>query len=272
MARRITDKPNVNLPDSDFIYGRIRDKADTLAGTPVNELVYGDFHQFFARLLDKGNIIPNGLPDCDYTGWQLYDALIAIRDAGIMAEAILRAAADTAESTARASAISAEATSRSNADTTLQSNITAEATTRASADTTLQTNKADKAALIMLTASATNVSFADSFVQLISSGAGLGSKTTNKLMVSFSCVFNRGASTAGTVNIRFKINRGGTDILTYTDTASTLGSSHTVSFSKVIDYPNAGEFVFIYAETVADGTQTWTATIVELILTTLNAG
>lgn len=78
MALRITDKPNTSPPDSDYIYGNIKDDDGTDNGTPVNVEVYADFHQFFARLLDQGNITPNGLPDNNYSGFQLYDALISV--------------------------------------------------------------------------------------------------------------------------------------------------------------------------------------------------
>lgn len=74
MARSLASKPNVDAPDYDYPYGRIRDRAGSAPGTPVNEVVYGDFHQFFAKLMDEGAVTANGLPDNDDDGFQLYEA------------------------------------------------------------------------------------------------------------------------------------------------------------------------------------------------------
>ena len=77
MARSLHNKDNVVAPDSDYPYGRIRDKIEGLqSGTPINEEVYGDFHQFFARLMANVAIEENGQPDNDYVGFQLHKALI----------------------------------------------------------------------------------------------------------------------------------------------------------------------------------------------------
>lgn len=77
MARSLHNKSNVEAPSSDYPYGRIKDKvANLTAGTPVNEAVYGDFHQFFSRLMAEAGIEENGNPDNDYTGFQLYQALL----------------------------------------------------------------------------------------------------------------------------------------------------------------------------------------------------
>ena len=75
MAYAITDKPNTSAPDADYPYGNIKDKTISVAGTPINKLVYADFHQFFARLMAEGNVTPNGLPDNGTNGFQLYEAL-----------------------------------------------------------------------------------------------------------------------------------------------------------------------------------------------------
>lgn len=77
MARSLHNKVNTVAPSSDYPYGRIRDKiAGLQSGTPVNENVYGDFHQFFSRLMAEAGIEENGNPDNDYTGFQLYQALL----------------------------------------------------------------------------------------------------------------------------------------------------------------------------------------------------
>ncbi len=75
MAIKLLDKENVDGEDSDYIYGKIKDDDGTGNGTPVDVKTYGDFHQFFARLMDKAGIVPNDLPDNNYSGFQLFDAL-----------------------------------------------------------------------------------------------------------------------------------------------------------------------------------------------------
>ncbi len=75
MAYSLENKPNVDAPDSDYPYGKIRDNNGSGNGTPVNTLVYGDFHQFFAKLMAEAGISPNELPDSDYSGFQLFESL-----------------------------------------------------------------------------------------------------------------------------------------------------------------------------------------------------
>ena len=76
MAYAITDKPNTESPSGDYPFGNIRDTVGATPGTPVNKLVYADFHQFFAKLMDLGQVTANGLPDNDYSGFQLMEALL----------------------------------------------------------------------------------------------------------------------------------------------------------------------------------------------------
>jgi hypothetical protein len=73
--RRLVNKTNVEAPDSDYLYGRIKDNPGNNTGTPVNELVYGDMHQFFERLFALSGLTENELPDNAYSGWQLMQAL-----------------------------------------------------------------------------------------------------------------------------------------------------------------------------------------------------
>lgn len=81
MARILANKTNVDAPDPDYPYGKIRDNPGNNTGTPINELVYGDVHQFFARLLDKQagsampDVVPNDLPENDYSGFQFFESL-----------------------------------------------------------------------------------------------------------------------------------------------------------------------------------------------------
>lgn len=76
MARGLQNTDNVNAPTTDFPYGRVRDNDGTGNGTPANEKTLGDFHQFFARLLDQASSVPNGLPDSAYYGFQYFEALL----------------------------------------------------------------------------------------------------------------------------------------------------------------------------------------------------
>jgi hypothetical protein len=78
MALSIIQKPNTSAPTGDYPYGDIRDTQPGIPGTPVNRLVYADFHQFFAKLMDFAGVTPNGLPDNDYSGWQLMEALTSL--------------------------------------------------------------------------------------------------------------------------------------------------------------------------------------------------
>ncbi len=119
---RLQDKPNVIAPDSDYPYGRIRNKSGVIHGTPVSQQVYGDMHQFFSRLMAIAGIVANGLPDNAYSGFQLITAL----------QAVITGIVNTA--------VAAEAVLRTAADAVLQGNINSEASSRAGADTTLQTN------------------------------------------------------------------------------------------------------------------------------------
>ena len=79
MAYAITDKPNTETPNADYPFGNIKDKTVSVSGTAVNKLVYADFHQFFAKLMDFSGVTPNGLPDNEYSGWQLMEALMALK-------------------------------------------------------------------------------------------------------------------------------------------------------------------------------------------------
>ncbi len=132
--RLLSTKANTEAPDSDFPYGRIRDKTAMTPGSKVNENMWGDIIQFFEKMMSLSGISANGLPDNAYTGFQLVDALINRIQFYVAGEATVRAAA-----------VAAEAATRGSADTTLQTNITSEASTRASADSTLNSTKANRA-------------------------------------------------------------------------------------------------------------------------------
>lgn len=75
MAIKLENKVNVAPPAAGWQYGRIKDETGLNDGTPVDENTYGDFHQFFARMLDKSLITANGLPENDTNGYQYFEAL-----------------------------------------------------------------------------------------------------------------------------------------------------------------------------------------------------
>ncbi|WP_051947376.1 hypothetical protein [Muricauda sp. MAR_2010_75] len=69
-----------NIDKSDLVNwpnGRVKDNTGADDGTPVNELVYGDLHEFFAKLMRDAGISYNGLPDNVANGYQLVNALKA---------------------------------------------------------------------------------------------------------------------------------------------------------------------------------------------------
>lgn len=79
MARNKKDLTNIDNSNL-IVYpnGRIKDNSGADDGTPVNELVYGDLHEFFAKLMRLAGIVYNGLPDNETNGFQLVDALVAL--------------------------------------------------------------------------------------------------------------------------------------------------------------------------------------------------
>jgi hypothetical protein len=78
MAIKLENKINVDGASGSFPYGKIRDKTSTTAGTPVNTSVYGDFHQFFARILDKSGVIANGLLENLTNGFQYFESILKL--------------------------------------------------------------------------------------------------------------------------------------------------------------------------------------------------
>ena len=79
MAIRLKDKPNTQQPivgNLDYPYGKIKDNDGGGNGTPVNELVYNDSHQFFERLIQLSGIVANGLREGLGGVFQYYEALI----------------------------------------------------------------------------------------------------------------------------------------------------------------------------------------------------
>lgn len=75
MAIKLENKPNVVAPGGAYPYGNIKDDTGIGDGTPVDTVVYADFHQFFARMLALSGITPNNLPDNNTNGFQYYESL-----------------------------------------------------------------------------------------------------------------------------------------------------------------------------------------------------
>lgn len=78
MARNILQLTNVDPADSDYPSGRVRNNPGDNSGTPVNEALLGDMVQFFQKIMVEAGITPNQLPDNEYSGWQLYEAFLAL--------------------------------------------------------------------------------------------------------------------------------------------------------------------------------------------------
>lgn len=76
MAIKLEDKTNVDAPDAAYPFGKIRDNNGSGNGTPVNSQVYGDFHQFFAKMLAESGVTVNGLAENQTNGFQYFEALL----------------------------------------------------------------------------------------------------------------------------------------------------------------------------------------------------
>ena len=76
MARDKAAQANINNADPiNFPNARIENNTGGGNGTPVNESVYGDLHEFFAKLMRLYGISYNGLPDNEQNGYQLIEAV-----------------------------------------------------------------------------------------------------------------------------------------------------------------------------------------------------
>ena len=76
MARNKATQQNIDNSDlANFPNGRIQDNTGAGNGTPVNEIVYGDIHEFFAKLMRLSGITYNDLPDNESNGYQLLEAM-----------------------------------------------------------------------------------------------------------------------------------------------------------------------------------------------------
>jgi hypothetical protein len=84
MAIKLEDKPNTVAPDADYPYGNIQDNTGGNNGTPVNALVYADFHQFFAKMMAESAIVYNDQPDNATNGFQYFLALQAVINSSLL--------------------------------------------------------------------------------------------------------------------------------------------------------------------------------------------
>lgn len=72
---KLEDKSNVNAPSVPYPYGSLRNNPGDNTGTPVNVNLVGDVMQLMEKIMAESGITPNGLPDNEANGWQLYEAL-----------------------------------------------------------------------------------------------------------------------------------------------------------------------------------------------------
>jgi hypothetical protein len=72
MAREIADfNGTVVAPSGTYPYGRVKDAPN---GTVADETMIGDTIQFTQKLMGEAGVTPNGDPDNNSDGWQIYEA------------------------------------------------------------------------------------------------------------------------------------------------------------------------------------------------------
>lgn len=73
MARDFSTRTDTDKTDlAKYPDGRIKDGITD--GTKAGEEVVGDFQQVFLKAMRDAGITPNGLPDNETNGWQMFDA------------------------------------------------------------------------------------------------------------------------------------------------------------------------------------------------------
>lgn len=79
MARDKAIQQNIDASDLfNYPNKRIRNNDGSGNGTPVDESVYGDQHEFFAKVMRDAKTSFNNIPDNTTNGYQLYDALMSL--------------------------------------------------------------------------------------------------------------------------------------------------------------------------------------------------
>lgn len=70
----LQNKLRVAAPSAEFPYGNLIDETGVNDGTAANRLFFSDGMQFFEKMMDEAGIVPNGIEDNEYDGWQLFQA------------------------------------------------------------------------------------------------------------------------------------------------------------------------------------------------------
>ena len=79
MSRNKLNQTNIDNSDPvNFPDGRIKNNTGAGDGTPVNEQVYGDIHETFAKLMRLAGLSYNSLADSEGNGYQFISALTAL--------------------------------------------------------------------------------------------------------------------------------------------------------------------------------------------------
>lgn len=96
MARDKKNQQNIdNSNPADYPNARIRNNDGSGNGTPVDESVYGDIHEFHAKIMREAKVDYNNLPDNNTNGYQLYDALMSLGGKNDMIKEITKLTNDT---------------------------------------------------------------------------------------------------------------------------------------------------------------------------------
>jgi hypothetical protein len=79
MARNKADQQNIDGSDLfNYPNKRIRNNDGSGNGTPVDESVYGDIHEFFGKVMRDAKEDYNDLPENTTNGYQLYDSMMSL--------------------------------------------------------------------------------------------------------------------------------------------------------------------------------------------------
>jgi hypothetical protein len=109
MARNKATQPNIdNSNPADYPDGRIRNNDGSGNGTPVNEQVYGDIHEFHAKIMRDAKEPYNGLPDNNTNGYQLYNAFMELAGKNDLIRNIVKTNATTLTIPCKVSALKLE--------------------------------------------------------------------------------------------------------------------------------------------------------------------
>lgn len=76
MARKLSNKVNVDAPSATYPFGRVKDNPGDNTGTPVDEALLGDLIQFFEKLMDAAGQTFNNQPENQTSGFQFFNALV----------------------------------------------------------------------------------------------------------------------------------------------------------------------------------------------------